>query len=457
MHCRPKANRELQCRRKRRKRRRNGSGGCCAQVCLFASCCGALADLASAKGLVGKLPGNPASCPEEPCNSDPQHVLQALKWMSLVFGLILLLPLVMYYVSKLISKMHAWCSRCCCGRRKVSQKDKNNVEAAVVAAAAVDTSDNNSTESTQKHCDDLLAKQSQNIARFASLSGESGESGRLAGVNAARRSTEHELVHAHRAQKHHHNQPMHQPRNKSSSISIHAPQQNKFNANDERTQELHQMPSAVQRPMTRLSGNHGGSNHHKQRYSMAPEHFKQQQQQLQYSDRSLGFAANETQLKTQNPISLVSQLYEQQQQQELINEAAYALAVAQQHQQQQQQQQHFNSNRPDSNQLAPPVNQQHRHSIDGSVLNQMTHGIQHGREQVNKRSDELQYQQQQQQQQHRHHQQQQQQQQTYVETGDNIMEGEEAAQWQRSRQQQQRRHTRCQVQYRQQADMSEQM
>lgn len=64
----------------------------------------------TAKGLVGKLPGNPASCPEEPCNSDPQHVLQALKWTSLAFGLILLLPLLMYYISKLISKLHSLCS-----------------------------------------------------------------------------------------------------------------------------------------------------------------------------------------------------------------------------------------------------------------------------------------------------------------------------------------------------------
>jgi len=65
----------------------------------------------SCKGLVGKLPGNPASCPEEPCNSDPQHVLYALKWTSLGFGIILLLPLLMYYLSKLISKINSLCSK----------------------------------------------------------------------------------------------------------------------------------------------------------------------------------------------------------------------------------------------------------------------------------------------------------------------------------------------------------
>lgn len=57
------------------------------------------------KGLVGKLPGNPASCPEEPCNSDPQHVLYALKWMSVIFGFILLIPLLGYYLSKCYTKI----------------------------------------------------------------------------------------------------------------------------------------------------------------------------------------------------------------------------------------------------------------------------------------------------------------------------------------------------------------
>lgn len=63
-----------------------------------------------AKGLVGKLPGNPASCPEEPCNSDPQHVLYALKWMCLFLGLIFLLPVLMYFLSKLYSKLVAKCT-----------------------------------------------------------------------------------------------------------------------------------------------------------------------------------------------------------------------------------------------------------------------------------------------------------------------------------------------------------
>lgn len=69
-----------------------------------------LIDSADAKGLVGKLPGNPASCPEEPCNSDPQHVLYALKWTSLGFACCLLLPLLMYGLSKLFSKMRSMCS-----------------------------------------------------------------------------------------------------------------------------------------------------------------------------------------------------------------------------------------------------------------------------------------------------------------------------------------------------------
>lgn len=76
-----------------------------------------------AKGLVGKLPGNPASCPEEPCNSDPQHVLQALKWTSLAFGLILLLPLLMYYISKLISKIHSLCSNSETSTKKAAKMD----------------------------------------------------------------------------------------------------------------------------------------------------------------------------------------------------------------------------------------------------------------------------------------------------------------------------------------------
>lgn len=81
--------------------------GCLSVLILFV----ARVSLVRAKGLVGKLPGNPASCPEEPCNSDPQHVLYALKWTSLGFGVILLLPLLMYYMSKLISKIHSLCSR----------------------------------------------------------------------------------------------------------------------------------------------------------------------------------------------------------------------------------------------------------------------------------------------------------------------------------------------------------
>lgn len=76
---------------------------------------------AHAKGLVGKLPGNPASCPEEPCNSDPQHVLYALKWTSLGFGLILLLPLLMYYMSKLFSKLRQMCLG---GKPAPADKDK---------------------------------------------------------------------------------------------------------------------------------------------------------------------------------------------------------------------------------------------------------------------------------------------------------------------------------------------
>lgn len=83
--------------------------GCLSSLCAGFLCLWPVLPTA-AKGLVGKLPGNPASCPEEPCNSDPQHVLQALKWTSLAFGLILLLPLLMYYISKLISKLRSLCS-----------------------------------------------------------------------------------------------------------------------------------------------------------------------------------------------------------------------------------------------------------------------------------------------------------------------------------------------------------
>lgn len=78
---------------------------------------------AEAKGLVGKLPGNPASCPDEPCNSDPQHVLHALKWTSLGFGIILLLPVLMYYFSKLISKLHSLCSTD--GKQKKQQQQQD--------------------------------------------------------------------------------------------------------------------------------------------------------------------------------------------------------------------------------------------------------------------------------------------------------------------------------------------
>jgi hypothetical protein len=64
---------------------------------------------AEAKGLVGKLPGNPASCQEEPCNSDPQHVLAALKVMSIFLGSVLILPLLLYYLSKLFTKLRDFC------------------------------------------------------------------------------------------------------------------------------------------------------------------------------------------------------------------------------------------------------------------------------------------------------------------------------------------------------------
>lgn len=64
---------------------------------------------ALAKGLVGKLPGNPASCPEEPCSSDPQHVLRALKHTSYFVGVIFLMPILLYYLSKLFSKLRELC------------------------------------------------------------------------------------------------------------------------------------------------------------------------------------------------------------------------------------------------------------------------------------------------------------------------------------------------------------
>ncbi|CAA3019399.1 Hypothetical predicted protein [Olea europaea subsp. europaea] len=64
---------------------------------------------AHAKGLVGKLPGNPASCQEEPCNSDPQHVLAALKIMTIFLGAVLILPLLLYYLSKMFTKIRGVC------------------------------------------------------------------------------------------------------------------------------------------------------------------------------------------------------------------------------------------------------------------------------------------------------------------------------------------------------------
>lgn len=71
------------------------------------------------KGLVGKLPGNPASCPEEPCNSDPQQVLYALKWASLFFGCALMCPLFGYGLYKIWLKLKSLCG----GGRGASNKN----------------------------------------------------------------------------------------------------------------------------------------------------------------------------------------------------------------------------------------------------------------------------------------------------------------------------------------------
>ena len=99
-----------------------------------------LLQLVDAKGLVGKLPGSPASCQEEPCNSDPQHVLNALKWMSLAFGAILLLPLVMYCLSRLFSKARElWCGRRagggCSASSGKSGANSNQVDKAIKVVA----------------------------------------------------------------------------------------------------------------------------------------------------------------------------------------------------------------------------------------------------------------------------------------------------------------------------------
>ena len=79
-------------------------------VAIVALAAAVVVDHADAKGLVGKLPGNPASCPEEPCTSDPQHVLRALKHTSYFVGVIFLMPILLYYMSKLFSKMRDCCA-----------------------------------------------------------------------------------------------------------------------------------------------------------------------------------------------------------------------------------------------------------------------------------------------------------------------------------------------------------
>lgn len=108
----------------------------------------------SCKGLVGKLPGNPASCPDEPCNSDPQHVLHALKWMGAVFACILLLPVFMYYLSKLISKIHAmWSSK------RVHQEQK--VKALSALSRASETQFATLTEADKQQVRHSFAKQPQ--------------------------------------------------------------------------------------------------------------------------------------------------------------------------------------------------------------------------------------------------------------------------------------------------------
>jgi hypothetical protein len=77
--------------------------------------------VADAKGLVGKLPGNPASCQQEPCNSDPKHVLAALKIMSIFLGSVLVLPLLLYYMSKFLTKIKETCCSRVAGKKKQAQ------------------------------------------------------------------------------------------------------------------------------------------------------------------------------------------------------------------------------------------------------------------------------------------------------------------------------------------------
>lgn len=338
----------------------------------------ALVNSINCKGLVGKLPGNPASCPEEPCNSDPQHVLYALKWTSLGFFCTLLLPVLLYFLSKLMSKIHSICYGGGNGEKGELEREKTSEDLIYDVSHAdanysVDDQPLNVAELElaptiiENSFDDKQIKQQHPLKR-ASLYQIDQQSNKVNDHLNNLVEQNLQLVHmvATRGDQNNFNHNNEQSTNRSSFKK----DNKKLPGSGKRVSKANiQLP--YQHKVYPTSPEMAHQNDYQQpildyQSLKSPASLAMQQQQFVYNN----YQQNNSSSLNSSPKPLNSQSQQQHTptpQLSMINQLYHQELAA------------------SNNILAlPPQGQLHRHSIDGSILNGMVHSMQGGEEQTSK-------------------------------------------------------------------------